>query len=380
MLVPMRAWLAAMGVIFALLPARASGPEISADRVVNAADRRAGGVAPSEVVVLYPTNAGPPEMVPWSLDPMHMGQYSLDSLGGTRVLFDEVAAPMVYARSGEICAIVPGQVRGKKSTELVVEYQGERSAPVTLPVVASAPALFTLDGSGVGQAAMLNDTGCCNSPRNPAMRGKGAVLYATGEGLPLPGSPERTAMALPLQVTVGGVPAEILWTGNVGVLQINFMVPANAPSGDAVPLFLTVGNTRSTAAVTMAVRSAQRGILLMTSDAAVRRRLTEILTPAGYDVLSAPDEASLKLLPKGRNIDLAIAGLDRTAGANLQMLAEIRKDHQLVKTAVLAGEMNDGTLKTADLLGAQAVLTKPLSARTVLDKVRTLVERRPARY
>ena len=249
------------------------GPALSAVSVVNAADLHAGPVAPSEVVVLYPTRAGPSRMAPWAVDAMHMSQYSVDSLGGARVLFDGVAAPLVYAESGRICAIVPYRVTGKTTTEVVVEYQGKRSAPVELPVVPSAPALFTLDATGVGQAAMLNETGCCNSVRNPAVRGSVASLYATGEGFPLPGAPQGPMPRLPVRVTVGGVPAQILWTGNVGVLQANFRIPANAPVGDAVPLVLTVGNARSSAPVTMAVRSQRQQILVAASDLALRRRL-----------------------------------------------------------------------------------------------------------
>jgi uncharacterized protein (TIGR03437 family) len=287
---------------------------------------------------------------------------------------------MVYAVSGKICAIVPYQYAGRKTTEVVVEYQGERSAPVTLPVVSSAPALFTLDASGAGQAAMLNDTGCCNSVRNPAMRGMPAVLYATGEGLPLPGAATSGAARLPIKVTVGGVPAEIMWTGNVGVLQVNFRVPTNAPVGDAVPLVITVGDVSSSAPVTMAVRSARRQILIVESDAAIGRRLAAILTGAGYDVLTARDGRDAMGLAKDRKFDLVICDLALPAEDSLQMMRAIRTDQQMVKTAAIAGALSADALKTADLLGAQAVLTKPLAAQIVLDRVRALVERRLARY
>jgi uncharacterized protein (TIGR03437 family) len=140
--------------LFGLALRGGTGPELSAANVVSAADYRGGAVVPSEVVVLYPTNAGPPKMVPWTLDNTHRPQYSVDVLGRTRVLFDGVAAPMVYAESGQISAIVPYRVTGRKSTEVVVEYDGQRSPPVVLPVVRSAPALFTLDATGRGQAAM----------------------------------------------------------------------------------------------------------------------------------------------------------------------------------------------------------------------------------
>jgi uncharacterized protein (TIGR03437 family) len=359
---------------------RASWPKLSAVSVVNAADYHSGAVAPSEIVVLYPTDAGPSKMVAWAVDALHMSPYSVDSLGGARVLFDGVAAPMVYAESGRICAIVPYQVAGRKTTEVVVEYQGQRSSPVVLPVVRSAPALFTLDASGVGQAAMLNETGCCNSVRNPAVRGTVASLYATGEGLPLPGGAKRPVTPMPVGVAVGGVPAEIVWAGNVGLLQVNFRIPANAPVGDAVPLVLTVGNAHSTAAATVAIRSQRQQILAVAADLSRRRRLSAILTAAGYDVIGARDGAQALLLTQDRNVDLVITDLALPQSESADMLRKIRDDHQQVKTMAIVDSLSPQELKAADLLGAQAVLTTPLVGQSVLERVRALLRRRPAVY
>jgi hypothetical protein len=58
---------------------RASGPKLSAVSVVNAADYHSGAVAPSEIVVLYPTDAGPSRMVPWASDALHLSPYSVDT-------------------------------------------------------------------------------------------------------------------------------------------------------------------------------------------------------------------------------------------------------------------------------------------------------------
>ena len=374
--------IAALSLCLGLALKGANGPELSARDVVNAADYRGGGVAPNEIVVLYPANAGPPEMVPWALDGIHKAQYSIDSLGGTRVLFDNVAAPIVYAVRGQICAIVPYAVSGRKTTEVVVEYQGQRSPPVVLPVVRSAPAVFTLDASGAGQAAMLNETGCCNSVRNPAVRGTVASLYATGEGLPLPGAdrPPVTGLPVKVKVTVGGVAAEILWKGNVGLLQVNFRVPANAPLGDAVPLVLTVGEAHSTAAVTMAVRSARQQVLVVAGDPAIRRWLAAIVAGAGYDVLTAPDGQEATGLAEHHDVDLVVVDLALPSEDSLEMMRAIRKAHLQVKTAALADTLSPEALKTADLLGAQAVLTMPLAAQIVVRRVRVLLQRRPARY
>jgi uncharacterized protein (TIGR03437 family) len=340
----------------------ASGPELFARDVVNAADYSGGGVAPGEFVVLFPSNAGPPDMVPWGLEG-HLGAAA--PVGGTRVFFGDAEAPVVYSVSGQVAVVVPNEIAGKKTTEVVVEYQGKRSPPVRLAVLASAPALYTWDESGKGQASMLNETGCCNSLRNPAVRGTIASLYATGQGRMAPGRVARN-----VSVTVGGVPAEVLYTGNGPSMQVNFRVPANAPEGDAVPLVLTVGNRRSSPDVTMAVRSARQRVLVVDGDAASRNRLARILGGAGYQVSTLASAQP----------DLAIFDLGMPEEESLEKIRALRKAYPQLKLIAMSGVFDSDALRAADLLGAQAFLTKPLNAATVLKRVRTLLQRRPAVY
>lgn len=318
----------------------ADGPQLLAGNVVNAADYRAGAVAPSEILVLYPSNAGPPDMVAWNLDDSRATPILVDSLGETRVLFDNIPAPIIYTMKGQICTVVPYEVATRKTTEVVVEYQGVRSPPVTIPVVPAAPALFTLDASGAGQAAMLNETGCCNSVRNPAVQGTIASLYATGEGrkilwhtAPMAG-PGRLPGLPQIEVTVGSVPAKIVWAGNLGLLQVNFRVPLNAPVGDTVPLVLTVGGV-SSPAVTMAVRQAKQQILVVSGEALVRSRLKEMLTGAGYGVLTAAQPSEALEKSQGPFIDLVISDLAVPAGENQQMIDTLRQSHPQLKVAAL---------------------------------------------
>lgn len=338
-----------------------SGPELFARDVVSGADHSSGGVAPGEFVLLFPSNAGPPDMAPWGLE----GRLGASSpIGETRVFFGNAEAQVVYSASGQVAAIVPDGVAAGKTTEVVVEYQGRRSPPVRLAVTASAPAVYTLDASGKGQAAMLNETGCCNSVRNPAVRGTVASLYATGGGRIAPGPGPRN-----ISVTVGGVPAEVLYAGSGG-WQVNFRVPANAPAGDAVPLVLRVGNRSSSPDVTMAVRSARQRILLVDDDVAIRRRLTRILGGAGYEVSMAAKEPP----------DLAIFDLALPQEQSLEAIRSMRKASPQLKIVALSAQLDPDALRAADILGAQAVLTKPLHAAAVLTRVRTLLQRRPAVY
>jgi len=352
--------------------------ELSAQDIVRSADRKAGAIAPGEILLLFPSNAGPEILV----EGQRMDGKLATLLSDTRVLFDGLAAPVVYTVKGQVSAIVPYEIAGKKTTQVVVEYQGEQSSPVTLPVVDTAPALFTLDSSGRGQAAMLNETGCCNSPRNPAARGSVASLYATGEGQTNP--PGITGLvssfAKPadypaprqrVRVTVGGLPAQILYAAEAphtaaGLLQVNFRIPENAPTGDAVPLVLTVGETRSPDGLTMAVRTAVKQVLLLDLAPATRIRLHRILTAAGYHVFSAADQ---------KTVDLVISSL----GASEQITA-VRAAQPRVKLIAMAPAVDPDTLRSADLLGAQAVLTDAMTAQSVLRRVRELLRPRLVPY
>jgi CheY-like chemotaxis protein len=236
--------------------------------------------------------------------------------------------------------------------------------------VDSAPAIFTLDASGKGQAAMLNETGCCNSARNPATRGTIASLYATGEGSP----------PLHVKIVVGGVPAEVLYASNVGELTVNFRVPSTAPVGDAVPLVLVAGNLSSADGVTMAIRSSDRGVLVVDHEAPIRSRLAETLKKAGYEVFTARDVQEARAQSKEHPVDLVITDLALPEEAGLETIDTIRKEHPRVKIIVLSAEAGPRILRAADILGAQTVLRKPLKAGVVVERVRDLLRERPARY
>jgi uncharacterized protein (TIGR03437 family) len=371
----------------------ANGPELFARDVENSADHSVGRVAPGEIIILYPSNAGPPELAGTQLN----GDGRVATVTGeTRVLFDGIAAPMASSVRGRIGAVVPYEIAGRKTTQVVVEYRGVRSPPVTLAVVDTAPALYTLDGTGKGQAAMLNETGCCNSARDPAARGNIVTLFATGEGQTTPrgvdGAIARYSRnadlpkpRLPIAVMVGGVPAEIAYAGEAadsvaGSLQVNFRVPARAPLGDTVPLVLTVGGSRSPDGVTMAVRSEIQRVLVLDGDAALRNRLTGILKGAGYEVFPARDGTEA-LAQAGRHpLDMVISSLAMPEADRLETIRAIAAERRQLKIIVTATALDPTALRAADLLGAQAILTKPVAAERLLRRVRELLRVHPVPY
>ena len=125
-------------------------PALPRAAIQNAASFRPGAVAPGEIIVIYPSNAGPPQLATAALT----ADRHIDTLvAGTRVLFDGTPAPIVYTVAGQMSVVVPYNVQDKAFTRVVVESQGVKSRPVVAPVTAAAPGIFTISG-GTGQAVV----------------------------------------------------------------------------------------------------------------------------------------------------------------------------------------------------------------------------------
>ena len=103
------------------------------------------------------------------------------TLAGSRILFNSVAAPLLYVSATESSAIVPYAAAEKSTVAVEAEYLGSRSEPLTLPVTPSHPGIFTHDVAGLGRGAILNEDGTVNSVGNPA-HGVRRSDYVTGEG------------------------------------------------------------------------------------------------------------------------------------------------------------------------------------------------------
>src|SRR4029077_5672362 len=50
------------------------------------------------------------------------------------------------------------------------------------PAALSSPAIYSVDGSGVGLGYILNSDGTLNSPSNPAATGSAITIFAAGAG------------------------------------------------------------------------------------------------------------------------------------------------------------------------------------------------------
>jgi uncharacterized protein (TIGR03437 family) len=239
-----------------------AGNGLSINAVTNAASNLSGPVAPGEVVVLYGSGLGPAGLTQSQLDPT-TGLVDT-SLAGTSVMFNGTPGPVLYTSATQIGAVTPYSMAGS-NVQVFVEYQGQTSAPVTVPVAPVAPALFTADSSGKGQAAASNQDGTLNGAAHPAKVGSYISLWLTGAGQTNPsgvdGQPGTAPLPMPIagvSVTIGGQVAVVEYAGQApdavaGVMQINAQIPSGTQAGNAVPVVVKVGNVSTQAGVTVAV-------------------------------------------------------------------------------------------------------------------------------
>ena len=244
-----------------LLQLAGSGVKVNA--VVNAASNQNGPIAPGEIVTLYGSGLGPSQVQTYQLDAS--GRVA-KTLAGTTVLFGNQPAPVIYASPAQISVVVPFGVIGQ-SVQVIVQSQNQTAAPMTMPVAAAAPGLFTADASGHGQAAALNQNLQPNLAANPAARGSLLSLFVTGAGQMSPSatdgalngtSPPSMPLLQPVTVTIGGqtatVSSAIGALGQVaGMLEVTVRVPSGIQPGNAVPVTLEIGGASAQSGVTVAI-------------------------------------------------------------------------------------------------------------------------------
>lgn len=179
---------------------------------------QAGSITPGEILTLFGSGLGPGTLTQFTLG--SNGQFPTQ-IAGTSVTFNGIPAPLIYASSGLVAAIAPFELSGLTSANIVVNFLGKQYN-ATMPVAAVAPAIFTANASGIGQAAALNQNGTVNSASNPAKLGSTISLFVTGTGnttAPVDGQTAPTNCGIScLPTPLAGVTVKI---GN------QFLTPAN---------------------------------------------------------------------------------------------------------------------------------------------------------
>jgi len=176
----------------------------------------------------------------------------LEFMGDVTATINGLAAPLYYVSPGQLDIQIPYEIQPGQAT-LIVMSLGQIGF-FQFTVGSAAPGIFTAqDGTLVPIA-----NGKPGDTLSLFITGQGAVSPSVATGAaPSAGTPlsQLPAPTLPVTVTVGGLTAPLAFVGIppglVGVTQINFQIPSNAPLG-AQQVIVTVGNVAS-APVTLTV-------------------------------------------------------------------------------------------------------------------------------
>jgi uncharacterized protein (TIGR03437 family) len=246
-------------------------PPPTVSSVLHAASLQPG-VSPGEIVSIFGDHIGPgiPAGGYQSSSANNPSQVFYSAfIGNSKVAFNGYLAPLLYAGVNQINAVVPYEIAGQTSVQMVVSHDFVDTTALTVPVVNTAPGIFTVTENGSGQGAILNQDSTLNGAQNPAAAGSVIQIFATGAGVwnpPVPdglevsdsGSPYPVPVAA-VSVSIGGLPAKVQYAGAApdlvsGMLQVNAVVPAGLATGNQ-PVVLTVGrNSNAGQSVTVVVQ------------------------------------------------------------------------------------------------------------------------------
>jgi uncharacterized protein (TIGR03437 family) len=175
-------------------------------------------------------------------------------------------APLFFVSSTQVNIQIPWELSGQTSAYLAGTI-GPQMSSIVANLATFAPGIFTMNSEG--QGAIIDAlSGQLIGPSNPAIPGVTYIsIYCTGLG-PVTNQPATGAAASSTvlsettarpTVMIGGVPANILFSGLaprlVGLYQINVQVPAGVPSGDSIPVILSIGGATANS-VAIAIKPA----------------------------------------------------------------------------------------------------------------------------
>jgi uncharacterized protein (TIGR03437 family) len=154
------------------------------------------------------------------------------TLGGCSVTVNGVPAMMQYVSPGQINFIVPNGVGSGQATVMV--NNGAQMMTGNVVAGTAGPGMFALNGMGMGEGAMLNATMWRMGPFSTSTNGQPTYVAIYATGLDLSTNPT---------VTIGGMPAEVMWFGNApgyaGLQQINITLPAGIAGVGRAPVMVT---------------------------------------------------------------------------------------------------------------------------------------------
>ncbi|MBZ5606380.1 MAG: SMP-30/gluconolactonase/LRE family protein [Acidobacteriia bacterium] len=229
------------------IPGPVSGPPINSATLAPPSGLTES-LAPGELITIKGKGLGPASGIGPVLDP---GTGLVPTtLGGARVSFDGIYAPMLYASDTQINAIVPFTIYGRPTTKATVEVNGIAADSSIATVTDAAPNVFSIN-SGTLQNIVINADGTLNSQSNSATAGSFVIFYMSGLGRTNPPGQDGHLATVPLPVPQIPVttddPFKILYAGDAfgiveGAIQVNLQLPGSISGVTFVKVPIHVGS------------------------------------------------------------------------------------------------------------------------------------------
>ncbi len=120
----------------------------------------------------------------------------------------------------------------------------------------------------------------------------------------------------------------------------------------------------------------KKRILIIDDDDLVLQIICEVVESFGYDVTSAPDgESGLEMLAKGPLPDIVVTDIIMPGLSGLEVIADVKRKFPGVRIVAMSGgggSKAGDNLATAQELGADATLAKPVDFPGLLDILKDL--------
>ena len=161
-------------------------------------------------------------------------------LGGVSVIVGGESAPLYYAGTGQINAQVPFSAQPGSNISIVVNANGQVTAPQNYVISGAEPGVFA--------GAVLDGQGRTVNAGNPAHAGDTLQIFTTGLGVTDPPAvtgqpaPPFSKVLVPVSVSIGGTDVTVVYQGLapgfVGLYQVNVILASAVAPGDAVPVVI----------------------------------------------------------------------------------------------------------------------------------------------
>jgi uncharacterized protein (TIGR03437 family) len=168
-----------------------------------------------------------------------------DELVDTQVFMAGLRVPLYYVSPGQVNAVVPYELNANLPQYLLVQRGATVSIPVLVNVADAQPSMLGMITAYPAAGGLPYTV----SASTPAHAGDTLTIYCTGLGTVMP--PVSNG-AVPANITntvntpqllIGNQPANVTFSGLSsfpGLYQINAVIAPGTPTGDAVPVTLTI--------------------------------------------------------------------------------------------------------------------------------------------